>query len=167
MGERKFLNAKLVVLGEDKGVINLELLEGTEVIDLLWEAAKVNREGVLLRVRNSKGSLVCISDQLFGDGSEGSETYTVEIVNQQVGARGPTVVPASDMGLEVEEALQSYIRKLSSVTQKCEMENEDTVNERLAAEASKIRQQCQFLQKRIEENDSTHWTGTFTKLPCW
>ncbi|XP_005099409.3 uncharacterized protein LOC101853003 [Aplysia californica] len=155
---------------EPSDVISLQMNEEekvTEVTQSLRSILQLNNADLILRLRNSRGSIIPLNGKLCMTASSFTSPFTLEVVRHF-----QSVEPAPN-SLELTQYAESLKERVMDVqdrinTLESTMENmQEMRHDKIYQEISKLENTVNFLTRRIEEAEMIEWRGMFVKNPLW
>ncbi|XP_041350640.1 uncharacterized protein LOC121369661 [Gigantopelta aegis] len=125
----------------------------------------IYNEDLILRLRNHNGSLVPVNRKLVTNSRD--EPYVLEIVRVYQHSHP---LEWSPYRAPYDEAIKKQIKEITTRIEKLEESVPELHHRRFAkinAEMVDLDQKLGFINKRINEADSTHWRGMFKRNPLW
>ncbi|XP_050392986.2 uncharacterized protein LOC126811423 [Patella vulgata] len=149
-------------------VKNIEVNEddiGEEIRQKIRSDLGLDDQGLIIKVRNERGSLIPINKRLESNSQE--NPYKLEIVR-----RHQNIAPLS-RSVKLESYNETMKLKLVDIITRIEKlesscpQLQSKRDEKVHAELEDIDRKLNFLNKRIAEADDANWTGMFRKNPLW
>ncbi|XP_046345844.2 uncharacterized protein LOC124126445 [Haliotis rufescens] len=146
--------------------MNINDNEDTETVRLaLKKAFCISDPDLILKLRNTRGSLIPINSRIEANTSE--VPYVLEVVRLY-----QNVMPC-ERSVQLSSYSDAVKTKLSEITIRLQAletatpELNNRRSEKIKAEMGELDQKIEFLKKRINDADSAHWRGMFKKNPMW
>ncbi|CAL1538366.1 unnamed protein product [Lymnaea stagnalis] len=155
---------------EPSSVISISVREEDKVADvsqIIRSKLQINSSDLILRLRNSRGSIIPLNGKIIIHPNLNSRPFTLEVVKHF-----QSVEPKPN-SLELTQYAESLKNKLLDIQERitnveASMGNmQEKRKEKVQQEVVKLENTITFLKKRIEEAESIEWRGMFVKNPLW
>ncbi|XP_025099568.1 uncharacterized protein LOC112567186 [Pomacea canaliculata] len=146
----------------------LEIREGETVKEV---SKKVTRDlnlpktGIILQLRNQRGSLIPLNGRLEENSKD--VPYTLDILHeyQRVHPK-PRSVKTNTYTATILRQIKEISKRISRLEESIP-ELKVKREEKMKQEVDELERKLSFLKKRLSEADKTQWTGIIKKSPLW
>ncbi|KAG5831246.1 phenazine biosynthesis-like domain-containing protein isoform X1 [Anguilla anguilla] len=160
LGKERMLDDRITALRE----ISIQR-ESATVRQTICGSFGLNAAHVILKVRNSRGSLIPLNSSIPANSKHAPYVLEVVKIFQHVVPR-PCINDTTVINKSMKTRLQSIVRRierLEELVPQIKLRRHEKVNQ----EIKLLSQKLVFLNKRMQMADSHCWSGMFVRPPLW
>ncbi|XP_022107215.1 uncharacterized protein LOC110988206 [Acanthaster planci] len=136
-----------------------------EVQQAVRKALQLKDETLVLKLRNSRGSLIPINSHVTSNSK--FMPYTLEVVQRYQHIKPmPRSVKLNGFSEITKVRLQKIMRRLEQL-ERSVPELRNRREEKIKQEMEELNEKMKFLNKRMQEAEGHKWKGMFKKHPLW
>ncbi|XP_072036804.1 uncharacterized protein [Amphiura filiformis] len=139
--------------------------QGDEIQQLFRDTLEITDNNLVLKLRNTRGSLIPINSYITPNSK--FMPYTLEVVQQYQNYKPMArTVKLNGYNEMLKKRLQQIVRRLENL-EKLEPELRTKREEKIRKEMEELNEKMTFLNKRMQDAESHKWQGMFKKHPLW
>ncbi|XP_033636037.1 uncharacterized protein LOC117297022 [Asterias rubens] len=136
-----------------------------EVQHAVRKALELQGENLVLKLRNSRGSLIPVNSHIVPNSK--FMPYTLEVVQRYQNVKPmPRSVKLNGFSDVTRVRLQKIIKRIEQLEENVpELRNRR--EDKITKEMDYLNEKMRFLNKRMQEAESLKWKGMFKRHPLW
>ncbi|XP_038079415.1 uncharacterized protein LOC119746510 [Patiria miniata] len=137
----------------------------TEVQRAIRNKLQIKEDTLVLKLRNSRGSLIPINSHVTSNSK--FMPYTLEVVQRYQHVKPlPRTVKLNGFSEVTKVRLQKIMRRIQQLEQTVpELRNRR--EDKITQEMEELNEKMRFLNKRMQDAEGHKWKGMFKKHPLW
>ncbi|XP_061084879.1 phenazine biosynthesis-like domain-containing protein [Conger conger] len=162
LGKERMLDGRITALRE----IPIQRdFESANVRQIICSSFGLNGAHVILKIRNSRGSLIPLNSSIPANSKHAPYVLEVVKIFQHVVPR-PCINATTVICKNIKTRLQSIVRRIEKL-EELVPQSKLIHHEKLNQEIKLLSQKLVFLNKRMQMADSQCWGGMFVRPPLW